>query len=282
MLNQETINSIQEMYKNGLSKSSIAKQLNISNTTVSKYTKSLKIISDHMIGQKFGSLTVLKRLEKDPKLASRCIRYLCKCDCGREIEVNGNSLRTGHTTSCGCSRKGTKIKDLTGMISGEITFLYPTEERQDRHVIWQCQCSCGAYIKLTSHEFGHTKSCGCIKESLGEKRIKDILMAHNVDFQTQYRFQDCVHIKTLPFDFAVFKNNQLHCLIEYNGQQHYEATSGWNSTEHLLRLQAHDFIKQEYCKKYNLKLIIISYLDYENITWDYLERKINYGLPSDS
>ena len=171
MLTQETIKKIQTLYANGLSKSAIAKQLNISATTVTKYTKDTKVVADEMVGKTFGSLLVVKRLEKNPDLASRCIRYLCKCNCGKEVEVNGNSLRTGHTTSCGCSRKGINQKDLTNLTSGEITFLFPTNERNDRHVIWQCQCSCGKQIKMSSHEFGHTKSCGCVKESLGEKRI---------------------------------------------------------------------------------------------------------------
>lgn len=282
MLSQEIINNIQDLYANGLSKTAIAKQLNISTTTVGKYTKGISIVKDKMIGKSFGSLTVIERLEKNPNLANRCIRYLCRCVCGKEIEVNGNSLRTRHTTSCGCSRKGTTTKDLTNKFSGEIKFLYPTTERQDGHVVWQCECSCGRLIKLTSHDFGHTKSCGCLKESGGEKLIKQILTDNHIEFQTQYKFEDCVHIKPLPFDFAIFKNNQLRCLIEYNGEQHYKSTGGWNTKEHLLEQQVRDFIKLEYCKKKGIKLITIPYWEYENITWEYLKGKMDYELSSNS
>lgn len=282
MLAQETIKKIQTLYANGFSKSAIARQLNISATTVTKYTKNIKVVADEMVGKTFGSLLVVKRLEKNPNLASRCIRYLCKCNCGKEVEVNGNSLRTGHTTSCGCSRKGINQKDLTNLTSGEITFLFPTNERDDGHIIWQCQCSCGKQIKLSSHEFGHTKSCGCVKESLGEKKIQEILKEQGIDFQTQYKFKDCVFIRELPFDFAIFKNEELYCLIEYNGQQHYEITGGWNNEEHFKEQQARDFIKQTYCTKYGIKLIIIPYWEYEDITWDYLKGKMNYGLSSNS
>lgn len=282
MLAQETIEKIQTLYANGLSKSAIARQLNISATTVTKYTKNIKVVADEMVGKTFGSLLVVKRLEKNPDLASRCIRYLCKCNCGKEVEVNGNSLRTGHTTSCGCSRKGTNQKDLTNLTSGEITFLFPTNERNDGHIIWQCQCSCGKQIKLSSHEFGYRKSCGCVKESLGEKRIKEILKEQGLDFQTQYKFKDCVFIRELPFDFAIFKNEELYCLIEYNGQQHYEITGGWNNEERFREQQVRDFIKQAYCTKYGIKLIIIPYWEYEDITWDYLKGKMNYGLSSNS
>lgn len=282
MLTQDIINKIQTLYAGGLSKTAIAKEVNVSATTVTKYTKNIKIIADEMVGKTFGSLTVVKRLEKNPSLASRCIRYLCKCECGKEVEVNGNSLRTGHTTSCGCSRKGINTKDLTNLTSGEITFLFLTEKRNDRHIIWQCQCSCGKQVELSSHEFGHTKSCGCIKESLGEKRIKEILEEQKIDFQTQYRFKDCIYTRELPFDFAIFKDRELYCLIEYNGQQHYEVTGGWNNEEHLREQQTRDFIKQAYCAKYGIKLIIVPYWEYENITWEFLKGKMDYGLSSNS
>lgn len=233
MLTQEIINKIQTLYAGGLSKTAIAKQLGISAATVAKYTKNIKDITDEMVGKTFGFLTVVKRLEKNPNLASRSIRYLCKCKCGKEVEVNGNSLRTGHTTSCGCSRKGKNTRDLTNLTSGEIIFLFPTEKRNGRCIIWQCQCSCGRQIELSSHEFGHTKSCGCIKESLGEKRIREILEEQKIDFQTQYKFEDCIYTRELPFDFAIFKDEELYCLIEYNGQQHYKTTGGWNNEERL-------------------------------------------------
>lgn len=31
-------------------------------------------------------------------------RWLCQCDCGRSSLVRSNSLRTGHTRSCGCGK----------------------------------------------------------------------------------------------------------------------------------------------------------------------------------
>ena len=282
MLSQDTISNIQKLYENGQSKTAISKQLNISVTTVSKYTKGLTVVSDDMIGKKFGSLTVIKKLPKNPQIVSRCLRYLCVCDCGKEVDVLGSSLRSGHTTSCGCSRKGINQKDLTNLTSGEITFLFPTDERNDRHVIWQCQCSCGKQLKLSSHEFGRTRSCGCVKESLGEKRIREILEEQEIDFQTQYKFKDCTLTRELPFDFAIFKNEALYCLIEYNGQQHYETTGGWNNEERFKEQQVRDSIKQSYCAKCGIKLVIIPYWEYEDITWDYLKGKMNYGLSSNS
>lgn len=48
-------------------------------------------------GQKFSRLTVVKYLR-----SKRYSVWLCRCECGVEIEVNGGSLASGHTKSCGC------------------------------------------------------------------------------------------------------------------------------------------------------------------------------------
>lgn len=54
------------------------------------------------IGQKFGKLTVIKLAYQDWNGQAH---WLCKCDCGKEIIVIGNSLRIGKTKSCGCIHK---------------------------------------------------------------------------------------------------------------------------------------------------------------------------------
>lgn len=56
-----------------------------------------------LTGQKFGKLTVLKRVDDHiTKGGHRFTMYLCKCDCGNEIKVKGTCLRRGKTRSCGC------------------------------------------------------------------------------------------------------------------------------------------------------------------------------------
>jgi len=55
-----------------------------------------------LAGQRFGKLLVVKEIEKRE---SEHILWECTCDCGNEIIVCGNSLRRGHTKSCGCLGK---------------------------------------------------------------------------------------------------------------------------------------------------------------------------------
>ena len=51
-----------------------------------------------LTGQRFGRLTVIKRVENNGKK----VMWLCRCDCGNETTVFSGCLRAGHTKSCGC------------------------------------------------------------------------------------------------------------------------------------------------------------------------------------
>lgn len=51
-----------------------------------------------LTGQKFGRLTALRRVENK----SKHTMWLCRCDCGNEVAVDGGNLRKGLTKSCGC------------------------------------------------------------------------------------------------------------------------------------------------------------------------------------
>lgn len=56
-----------------------------------------------LTGREFGRLTVVERAgslvghrgRKKPA-------WLCRCDCGEELPVRGDDLRSGNTKSCGC------------------------------------------------------------------------------------------------------------------------------------------------------------------------------------
>lgn len=61
---------------------------------------------DDLTGRNFGSWVVLSR---DKNGSFSHTKWVCKCSCGTEKSVYGNSLRSGDTTSCGCLRN-TKIR----------------------------------------------------------------------------------------------------------------------------------------------------------------------------
>lgn len=51
-----------------------------------------------MTGRRYGRLTVIERAPRDSKTAY----WLCRCDCGTVKVISGESIRAGHSKSCGC------------------------------------------------------------------------------------------------------------------------------------------------------------------------------------
>lgn len=67
-----------------------------------------------MTGQRFGSLTGL-RLDRDRTVRGRTY-WLFRCDCGNEVSIARDKIRTGARTSCGCQTKHTgRFKTMHGM-----------------------------------------------------------------------------------------------------------------------------------------------------------------------
>lgn len=67
-----------------------------------------------LTGKRFGKLVVVERADdyyyqrkSENKLAA-APRWLCRCDCGNIVVVQGGNLRSGNTTNCGCDRIGSK------------------------------------------------------------------------------------------------------------------------------------------------------------------------------
>ena len=97
--------------------------------------------------------------------------------------------------------------------------------------------------------------------------ISRYLKEYNIDFIPQYKFDDCINKKPLPFDFYLPNNN---ICIEFDGPGHFKPIQwhGISKTKakdiyRIVRL--HDKIKNEYCSKNNIRLIRIPYTDIKNV-----------------
>lgn len=55
-----------------------------------------------LTGERFGRLNVFEREPATPENVKNGAMWKCKCDCGNTVTVKSNSLRSGHTKSCGC------------------------------------------------------------------------------------------------------------------------------------------------------------------------------------
>lgn len=57
-----------------------------------------------LTNKKFNRLTPIKYIGKS--------KWLCKCDCGKEVIVSTQNIKNGHTKSCGCLKIEQNKKNL--------------------------------------------------------------------------------------------------------------------------------------------------------------------------
>ena len=230
-----------------------------------------KLINE--IGNTYGRLTVLKRAPND---MSGKAYWICQCECGKIITVNGVDLRSGHTQSCGCYQRDRTSEackiDLIGQTIGNFTILEYAQKKYEDSVSskWRCKCNlCGnENVFIKTAELKRQYSCGCVFESKGARKIEELLKANNIFYIKEKIFSDLIFADTKRhgrFDF--FVNNKY--IIEYDGVQHFIAGNGhFDNEEKFKKTQLHDQIKNEYCKKNNISLIRIPYTHFDNINID--------------
>ena len=88
------------------------------------------------------------------------------------------------------------------------------------------KCECGNIYETTWGRFyscqqHRCQNCSGVKSNL-EYLVEKELLNNNINYKYQYCIDDCKDIRVLPFDFAIFKEeNKLSFLIEIQGRQHY-------------------------------------------------------------
>ena len=87
----------------------------ISTQRIENLNKGKSLVRD-IAGNRYGRLLVTEfsHLSEDRKRTY----WKCKCDCGAEIVVRGDSLKNGHTNSCGCYNKEILSAAKTTMTHG--------------------------------------------------------------------------------------------------------------------------------------------------------------------
>lgn len=236
-----------------------------------------------LTNQHFGRLTVLSRDMSKPQGQGKSVYWLCQCECGNIKSIRTDKLRNGDTQSCGCLQQEVRGKsvllDLSGQTFGRLKVIERDLSKpmgKSCPVYWKCKCECGNIVSVRSDHLRDktTSSCGCLNSS-GEELITKILQDNNISYKTQFEFQDLKgDYNCLRFDFAIFENNSLQYLIEFQGSQHYKKW-GCESQERFEKRLEYDQKKRDYCKNNNIKLIEIPYTDYEILSWEYLQYKFD-------
>ena len=82
---------------------------------------------EDLSGQRFGRLTVYRRLDSKVYGNRTKAAYAVTCDCGNVREVMAQNLRNGRTTSCGCWRK-----EVPAILAQPIETMTQWKQERDR------------------------------------------------------------------------------------------------------------------------------------------------------
>lgn len=132
----------------------------------------------------------------------------------------------------------------------------------------KCKCKlCGHIWSPISRSLKNNEGCPNCCISKGELKVKQFLEHNQIDFIAQKTFEDCKYKSKLKFDFYV---PQSKLAIEYDGEQHFKpvdfANKGHQWANNLFEQNTiKDNIKNDYCKKHNIKLLRIPYWNFDNI-----------------
>ena len=118
-----------------------------------------------------------------------------------------------------------------------------------------------------------------MRASRGEIKIEEILTEAGLNFKMEYIFPDLKseNGRPLRFDFVVFdEDNNIDFIIEYQGRQHYEASSKFGGKRGLYQQQHNDNKKRRFCALHDFTLIEIPYTEENLISYDYIMKKAGY------
>ena len=118
-----------------------------------------------------------------------------------------------------------------------------------------------------------------MRASRGEIKIYEILSQADFKFVEEYSIEglNSPNGKPLRFDFAVFDDDgNLDFLIEYQGRQHYEASSKFGGKRGLYQQQFNDNKKRRFCALHDITLIEVPYTDENLLSYDYIMQRAGY------
>lgn len=159
-----------------------------------KASETGKARASDLSGSRFGRLIVVGRSGSNKNNRSA---WLCRCDCGNEKVILGNSLTSGNSESCGCIQKETmheirwnpklSQEDREGNQHRGVAFpgLHLWRKEVFRRDGWTCQaCFDKSHKGIVAH---HKESWGSTKElRLDVDNGVTVCERHHKDFHSAY------------------------------------------------------------------------------------------------
>lgn len=128
---------------------------------------------ENITGLRSGHLTAIEPTDQKRR---GCTLWRCQCDCGKESFQEAYKIVNGKVKSCGCSRKGHGMKELTDQRFGRLVAVERLSRKKGSNYLWLCRCDCGREIETSTNALlnGNIKSCGCGKSLALKARVRDI------------------------------------------------------------------------------------------------------------
>lgn len=127
-------------------------------------------------------------------------------------------------------------------------------------------CKSNFIVTPINHQYNNLGCSNCFggkpQNSKGEKKITSILNDKQIKYYRQYTFNDCGDLNKLRFDFYIPTEK---LLIEFDGKQHFQPIDFFGGMIAFNTQKRRDQIKNEYAKRNDIRLIRISYLEFNNI-----------------
>lgn len=243
-------------------------------------------------GKIFGRLTVLDVLYIYPYKNNRSDTMCkCQCECGNTVYLVPAILLGGRQHSCGCLEKESRYERkhnlmlYPGQRFGHLQVLSLSSTKKDanNNCFWHCKCDCGNYCDVAYHALisGHTRSCGCNKQSKYEEFASKILLHLHIQNQREYSYNDLLGTdgkSVLRFDFHFLYKGQEYCL-ECQGQQHYEIVKGWGGEMGFKKRNILDEKKRQYCQDNGIILICVPYYYTHSQAYHLIKDTLNIHYP---
>jgi len=234
------------------------------------------------------------KINKTPFILSSCewfgnnknLKWQClKDDCMGIFEAPWNAIQQGG--GCGiCHGKQVGLSNCLATIYPKLVDEWHLTSNGDL-TPWNVTSSSNIdanWICENKHEW-KAKICNrgargdgcpeCSKDSKGELKIQEVLDKYVLNYNPQYKFEDCRDKNRLPFDFMIFDSNiktinNILLGIEYDGLQHFQPVNfngmdDKKAEDSFKVTQYHDSIKNTYCLSKKIPLLRIPYWKFNNI-----------------
>lgn len=188
--------------------------------------------------------------------------------CGKDIMKAPVKMTGSEKSGCYICNKKNNYKDKK-FLQNELDEKYPNEfyvieEYVNARTPILMRRKCGHYHRISPDNALRGKGClHCgIKQSKYMDFVENYFLKNNITYIKEKRFDLCKNIRTLPFDYYLPKYNEC---IEVDGEFHFDRNSVYiNNRSKYEEVHKRDLIKNEFCKKENIRLLRLPYFEFEN------------------